>query len=161
MKLEKVNAITIPKDSFKKLLETVIEKKGELIFKAKGSSMSPFILNGDLVTICPYSDKAPKLGDIVAFTENVTGNLLIHRILLKKDNFFFIKGDNRLKSNGFIHRNAVMGYVKRVEHKNRNRIIGIEKGNKVVALLLNNLLFNNVFILVNRIVNYVIYFKKQ
>ncbi len=54
------------------LLQAVLDKGVPFRFRAKGFSMTPFIKDGDVITIFPLEGSRPRLGDIVAFTHPVT-----------------------------------------------------------------------------------------
>lgn len=65
-----------------------------LKLKVKGCSMYPIIKEDDEVVVKRYDFYEP--GDILVFTYN-TNELLIHRLLRKKEDFFLCKGDNSFR----------------------------------------------------------------
>ena len=97
--------------------------------------MMPFIAPDDIVTIVPYQQKTPEIGDIAIFMHDKTEKIFIHRIIKKKNGRFLFKGDNRFSSDGFIGPNDILGQVGSVRRKNKNIILGINYGNQIVALL--------------------------
>lgn len=58
---------SLPSSAFISLLKGVLEMGAAFRFRANGASMTPFIKQGDLVTLSPYSGSAPRLGDVAAF----------------------------------------------------------------------------------------------
>ena len=84
--------------------------------------MSPFIKDGDVLTISPLSS-SPGIGDVVAFIYPETGRLVIHREIGKKGGSYLIKGDNALETDGLVHKENIFGFVKRVERKGKKVFI--------------------------------------
>ena len=75
-----------------KLLRAVLERGAPFRFRARGFSMSPFIRNGDVITVSPLSAASPRIGDVAAFIHPRTRRLVVHRIIGKKGVSFFHKG---------------------------------------------------------------------
>lgn len=76
-----------------KLLSSLMKTKGEANITVAGTSMSPALCEGDVLTIRKYDDY--EIGSILVFTYK-NGELLVHR-LLKKDDRYFCKGDNAFR----------------------------------------------------------------
>ena len=57
------------------LLQTAMAKGAPFSFRARGSSMHPFIRDGDVITVSPLGEGSPGLGDVVAFVQREIENL--------------------------------------------------------------------------------------
>lgn len=122
--------------AFRELMTAVLEKGKPFRFTARGMSMSPFIKDGDLLTVAPFNaQRRPRLGDIIAVANGVTGNLLVHRIVRLSGGTCRIKGDNTRVSDGLFPTNSLIGFITQLE-RNHSRI-NIRPGvaNILVALL--------------------------
>lgn len=90
--------------------------------------MSPFIKDGDILTIAKSSD-GYNVGEVVAFVRPCFQKLVVHRIVRKKKDKYVIKGDNTYEKDGAIPLQNLLGKVVRVERKGKDAFagIGIEK----------------------------------
>ncbi|MEA1967529.1 MAG: S26 family signal peptidase [Thermodesulfobacteriota bacterium] len=122
-------------------------KTAGLRFVAKGGSMSPFIRDNDTITIFPYNIRRPETGDIVACINPLNGNLIVHRIIIKKNDLFLIKGDNCFKSDGFFHRENIIGYVKNLSFLGI-KISNVEKKSAILITIM--VLLNQVIAILSR-----------
>lgn len=97
------------------ILELAVEVLGKgfpIKLCAKGYSMIPNINHRDIVTIYPIKNKKIKKDDIIAFIDQDGNNLIIHRVIRKKNNMYLAKGDHLNKDDGFIEKNRIIGYLK-------------------------------------------------
>jgi phage repressor protein C with HTH and peptisase S24 domain len=101
--------------SLTELLRAVLDKGKPFRFRARGLSMSPFIKDGDVVTVAPLRGATPQTGDIAAFLHPATGQLAIHRIVGAKSGRFTLKGDNAVETDGALPAATLLGLVTRVE----------------------------------------------
>ena len=89
-------------------------KAGEVVsFRPRGSSMSPKIESGNLVTVEPLRDKPPETGEVVLC--EVAGAQYLHvvkAVQLKR----VLIGNNRGYLNGWTPLKKVYGRVTKVEH---------------------------------------------
>lgn len=122
-------------DALTELLGAVLEKGVPFRFMAKGFSMSPFIKNGDIVTVSPISKSGVHMGDVVAFINPHSGKLTVHRIIGKKKNDFIIQGDNVPIADGIITAAELIGVVSKVERKGKEVSLGLGPESPVVAFL--------------------------
>lgn len=76
-----------------KLLHAQITAKGQVEISVSGISMQPALFNSDKITVVKCIDYS--VGDILVFSYK-SGELLVHR-LLKKDDEYFCKGDNSFR----------------------------------------------------------------
>lgn len=125
------------------LMKSVLEKGVPFRFKAKGFSMTPFIRNGDVVTVFPVRGRTLKNGDVVAFINPATAKLNVHRIIQVWEKSYSIKGDNAFVPDGLIPGHSVLGVVGKIERKGRTVSLGVGLGRRLIALLSkSNLLFS-------------------
>ena len=81
--------------------------------------MRPCILNNDMVTVSPLKGILPFVGEVVAFRHPHTNRLILHRVVRKRENSFFIKGDNLRVIDSHIPEENILGVVTKVERKSR------------------------------------------
>ncbi len=114
MKLES-NNLFLSSNEIGSFLTKICEKGIPFKFTAKGTSMSPFICDGDSLIIEPFiKDINPEIGDVVAFISPEDGHLIIHRVIKKQDRQYLLKGDNVYSCDGYCGKNNLHGYVKEV-----------------------------------------------
>ncbi len=133
---------TIPGDelplsnaSFLALAGAVLGRGFSLRFQAKGSSMAPFIRDGDVLTLAPKGGKPPRRGDIVAFVNPSDGKLAVHRIIAFRRGEATIKGDNVPAPDGTFPEGSILGFVRRVERDGRVVRPGLGLAGRVIAML--------------------------
>lgn len=107
------------------LLRAVIERGASFRFKARGFSMSPFLMDGDVLTVSPCYGTPPTYGDIVAFVHPLTGRLVVHRIVGRKGDLFLIRGDNSTEGDGLVPQADILGRVTGVERNGRRVLLGV------------------------------------
>ena len=133
------------------LVKEVLSKGVECRFQAKGHSMSPFIKNGDILTIAPSRNNSPSVGDVVAFIQPENEKLIIHRVVKKRNNDYYVKGDNGLETDGLIYSTNILGVVKKVERGGKKVRISLGLERFLIALLTRTNLLPPVLRLVWRI----------
>ncbi len=104
----------LPSREFAGLIEAVLEKGADFRLKAKGKSMSPFICDGDIVTIGRIR-RTVKKGDVIAVRQPGSDLLLIHRVIDKQRGKLLIKGDGNWAADGWIAEKKILGEVISVE----------------------------------------------
>ena len=124
-----------PKPDFRELLKAVLTRNLSLKFQATGYSMSPFIREGDVVTISPKANREPRLGDVVAFSHPHTDRLFIHRVVERHSDHCIIRGDNAFVPDGPIPYENVLGFVTKVERGGRQVFLGQGPERVLIALL--------------------------
>jgi SOS-response transcriptional repressor LexA len=93
-----------------------IEKllQGETVeFRPRGNSMSGKIESGQLVTVEPLRDKAPRVGDIVLC--KVNGSQYLHLVKAVSGERFQI-GNNRGRINGWTSRRNIFGICAKISN---------------------------------------------
>ncbi|MGQ9645215.1 MAG: S26 family signal peptidase [Thermodesulfobacteriota bacterium] len=123
------------------LVTEVLGKRAECRLQVKGYSMSPFIKDGDVVTISPVFWLSPRVGDVIAFINPKTEKLLIHRIVGKIGDAFLLKGESAFEPDGLIRRNHMVGVITSVERKGRRMCFGLGPERFLIALLTRTNLF--------------------
>lgn len=116
------------------LMEAVLGKGFPFRLAAPGISMTPFICDGDVITIRALSAPLRK-GDVVAFRQPYTAQLKVHRILHVLPEGYLIQGDNTSEPDGRIPVSAIIGRVVRVEHKGKQVRMGLGPERVVIARL--------------------------
>jgi phage repressor protein C with HTH and peptisase S24 domain len=111
-------------ESLAGLMRAVLDKGKPFRFEARGTSMYPFIRDGDVVTVAPLAGQGPKPGDVAAFVQPGTRGVRVHRIVKVQGGRYFLKGDNALDADGALARDTILGLVVRVERGGRVRSAG-------------------------------------
>ena len=117
------------------LLRAVLDKGVPFRFRANGFSMSPFIRDGDVVTVSPLFGAAPHLGDVVALIQPGSSKLIIHRVVGGKDSSYMIRGDNVSKEDGLVSIENILGFVTKVQRNGKRVAVGFGRERILIALL--------------------------
>ena len=117
------------------LLKAVVAKRALFRFKARGTSMAPFIRDGDIVTIAPLNGATPRCGDVIAFVRRDAGTLRVHRVIGRQGAHLLIRGDNVPCDDEPVDASQVLGRVQRVERKGRRVLIGSGPERMLIAFL--------------------------
>ena len=118
------------------LLQTVVRDEGKPFwFEATGSSMWPFMREGDALTVAPVAASGSRLGDAVAFLSPATGKLVVHRVVGWRDDDFLIRGDNTSESVDVVPATSILGQVTRLERGGRRVHFGLGPERKLIAFL--------------------------
>lgn len=101
------------------LSRDILERGKSVRFQAKGSSMHPFIQDGDFITVNPIANSSVRVGNVV-FYLTLEDKVIVHRVIRKyKRNgsvTMLIKGD------------AAFGSPDRVDSRNLlGRVVAIER----------------------------------
>lgn len=117
------------------MLQAVLSKGANFRFRVTGFSMSPFIRDGDVVTVSALLNSVIPLGSSVAFIHPKMQRLAIHRVVDKQNNFYLIKGDNSLRTDGLVRRENILGYVSKIEREGKSVFLGLDLERFLIALL--------------------------
>lgn len=117
------------------ILQDVLSKGVPFRLQAPGFSMSPFIKDGDIVTVTRLPDGSPGIGDVVAFTRPNVERLIVHRVVGKKNGCFVIKGDSAPDTDGLIPGTNILGCVKKVERRGKKVFLGLGPERLLIAFL--------------------------
>jgi hypothetical protein len=133
---KKREELSLSNQHLEKLMRGVLSRGACFRFQGKGFSMSPFIKDGDVLTIAPVQGSAPCFGDVVVFTHPNTGKLIIHRIIGKRAGSFLAKGDNAPEEDGLISRAVILGQVAKVERDGKKPLLGIGPDRFIIAFVI-------------------------
>ncbi len=123
------------------MARSVIGRGACLRFRACGTSMNPFIRNGDILTLAPIGNRKPSIGHIVAFSRAGRPSLTVHRIIGKDAEGYRLKGDNLPTVDGTIPGRHILARVVSVERGGKNRRFGTGPERFVIAFLQRHGLF--------------------
>jgi len=140
--IRKKDALSLSGPDLAGFLRDVLDKGVPFRFRAKGFSMSPFIKDGDVITICPLEGTRPRLGDIVAFKNPKMRRLVVHRLIGKKGPDFRFKGDNISGLEDVVPLNSLFGCVKGVERNGKRVIFGLGPERLIIVLLVRMHIFS-------------------
>lgn len=88
--------ISINKEQIYEEIKRLVAEGKTVSITAKGYSMNPFLMHmRDQIILGPWTDKDICRGT-VAFVRDSRGNVLIHRIIKRKDNVIILEGDGNL-----------------------------------------------------------------
>ncbi len=116
-------------------VRSILDRGVGLRIAAGGDSMHPLIRNHDVLTIEPLRDRIPRIGEILAFTDRLSGRLRIHRVIAVTPQGWRLRGDNRAKDDGVIPRDELLGIVTRVERNGRRVRLTIGPAAPLIARL--------------------------
>src|SRR4030042_747479 len=135
---KKREELSLSSQQLEKLMRGVLGKGTSFRFQGKGFSMSPFIKDGDVLTIASVRGGTPRFGDVVVFTHPNTGKLIIHRIIGKKAGSYLTKGDNAPEEDGLVSRAAIVGRVTRVQRNGKYVSLGLGPDRFIIAFVTRN-----------------------
>jgi signal peptidase I len=133
--VERGDELSLSNPALLQLLCAVLDAGKPFRFEAKGGSMSPFIRNGDIITVSPVRFPDLVLGDVTAIKHASNERLIVHRIVGKLQNSLIIKGDNLPSNDGPIFPDRVLGRVCKIERKGKNIRLGLGLERVIIALL--------------------------
>lgn len=104
-------------------------------FCARGSSMSPFVRDRDVITVAPLRGEAIRRGDIALFLHPDGDRVVVHRVVGVEAGACLIRGDSASAPDGLIPTRRVLGRVSTVERNGRRLRLGQGPEKYVIALL--------------------------
>jgi hypothetical protein len=90
-------------------------------FVARGGSMSPWIRDGDLVTVTGGCQA--RLGDVAAFRRGGSGRMTVHRLVRRESQGWIARGDRLERADGIVADDDILGVVARVERRGREAFL--------------------------------------
>ncbi len=121
-------------EEFRELLRDSLVRGVSMRFAAAGTSMDPFIKDGDIVTVAPLTDGL-RPGEIVAAVSPANGLVVVHRVVALRNGSALLKGDNLPAADGEAAGAALLGRVVRAERGGRQVVLGVGEWNWALALL--------------------------
>ena len=132
-----MSVIEVNKFEFYELTSAVLKSGHNVRFRAFGTSMHPFIRDGDILEIMNLRDKPIRKWDVVLYEKDGT-SLVAHRVvrLLNEDGVkqFLIRGDALIVPDGVIRREQVLGRVVALERNGKFIYINT-RDHRLMALL--------------------------
>jgi signal peptidase I len=121
--------------ALKQLMEGVLGRGAPFRFRAGGSSMLPFVRDGDVICVSPL-ERAPGPGDVVAFVHATTGRLVVHRVVARRGDLYTLRGDNAGDGpDGEVGLDALLGRVTEVRRGDRPVRLGLGPERYLIAVL--------------------------
>jgi hypothetical protein len=103
------------------LVAELLSRGASARFVARGGSMSPWIRDGDVVTVEPL---AAAVGDVAAFRLPGGGRRLrVHRLVRRVAPGWLAQGDRQVRADGVIPDSEILGVVRRIERRGRSRYL--------------------------------------
>lgn len=125
--------LSLSGDSLISLMTGVLAKGVPFRFRAAGYSMSPFIRDGDVITVIPKGKGRLRRGDIVAYVRPINGRPAVHRIVGRISSGFVLKGDYELTADFKVAETRILGVVNKVERNGRRVRLGLGPGRCLIA----------------------------
>ncbi len=119
-----------PSISVAGLAGDLLARGTEVRMMVTGSSMTPFIRSGDVVTLVPPPPGGVGLGDVVACSPH-SGQLVIHRVVAGTAHAPLTQGDAAPAAD---EPGSVLGVVSRVERAGRTVRLGLGPERRLLAL---------------------------
>ena len=114
------------------LASELLSRGAPLRIKARGGSMLPFILDGDVVLVGPAGNSEILVGDVLCY-EISPGRLFLHRVIRRDGERFVIKGD-ALDFIDLVSPAQVLGKVVAIERHGKTRRLDTARWrNRVIA----------------------------
>lgn len=118
------------------LMQAVLAKGVPFRFRARGWSMTPFIRDGDVITVSPLRDAFPRLGEVVAFIRPEDEKLVVHRVIARNGTSVSIQGDQVDDClDEAVPLQNLLGRVTRIERSGRAVRLGLGPERIVIAWL--------------------------
>jgi hypothetical protein len=130
-----IDELSLSSNALAGIMQDVLFKGRAFRFRAMGWSMSPFILDGDVITVEPLCDGTPEVGDIVAFINPKSERLIVHRIVSREKDVYCIQGDNQAIDGKVVVRlEHIVGRITSIERAGRNIRLGLGPEKRIIAL---------------------------
>lgn len=127
--------LSLSGETFIELSEAILDRRAALRFKARGFSMSPFIRDGDVLTVSSPEKSAIRYGDVVFFIHPENRKAAAHRIVGVKKGLYLAKGDNTWSIDGFVSQTDILGRITGIERSNKRVYFGLGPEKFLIALL--------------------------
>lgn len=125
----------LPNEVLLELITAALEKGSAFRFQAKGGSMTPFIKDGDVITLESIQGKKIQRGDVVAVISPTPEKLRVHRVVKISKGSYIIKGDNAGGIDGAFDKAQILGRVIKVERGMRTIQLGSRAERALIGFL--------------------------
>jgi len=113
--------IVLPGRELMPVIRDALERGQSVSLTANGSSMLPFIHDGDTIELIkPRASLMP--GDIV-LAESAVDRYVLHRVVRIGENRVFLRGDAQKQCEGPLPRQAVLARIVTANHHGRVRVL--------------------------------------
>ena len=147
------NDFPLPNSNLAALIQETMERGRFFRFRSLGTSMSPFIRDGDQITITSLSNRNPRMGDVIVFLTPENEDLLVHRVIGKEGSKWLAKGDNTGdRDDGLIPIDRILGRVINVNHNGKNLLMGLGPERFLISLLSRYRLLRPLFSLIKYLI---------
>lgn len=109
-------------EEFESISTKILSSGMQLRFKANGSSMRPFIYDGDVVTIVRVEVQRLKRGEVI-LARLESGRIVVHRILRCEGQSFLVQGDALLHPDGYVSYENILGKVVSINRAGREHYL--------------------------------------
>jgi hypothetical protein len=134
---QKADELHLSSELLLALARATFERGFSFRFRARGTSMTPFIRDGDVITLEPLAGRPATLGEVVAFIHPASGGLVVHRVVACPHRaVVLIRGDNNAcEPDGLLPMDRVLARVTAVTRDGRPVWLGLGPERRLVALL--------------------------
>jgi hypothetical protein len=81
LRFEKLEERRLSGEALLVLAQAALQRGVGFRFSARGSSMTPFMRDEDVITLTPLGSRPPRLGEVVGFAHPGSGKLIVHRVV--------------------------------------------------------------------------------
>lgn len=118
------------------LMRAVLARGVPFRFRARGCSMTPFIRDGDIITVGPLGHSLPAVGEVVAFVHPHMHSLVVHRVVARTSHGCIVQADHLSgPGDGLIDQTHILGRVQQVQRNGRNIWLGLGPERYLIAFL--------------------------
>jgi len=117
------------------LMKAVLKRGSLFRFRARGASMTPFIRDGDTLTVEALEGRTPRVGDVVAFSvaSPERPSLAVHRVVDDLGSRIVVQGDANGCDSETIQRGDILGRVVKVEREGDRRRLGLGPERRLIV----------------------------
>jgi len=137
LKPDEQGTLVLPTRGVAELMEAVLESGSLFRFRAHGTSMAPFLRDGDNLTIAPIANRVPQVGDILAISYP-TGKgpgLVVHRVVERKGAGLVLQGDGNGSAPELVLPENILGRVVQVRRNGRLVRLGLGPERRLIGWL--------------------------
>ena len=141
-------------------LEELLKKDGYLVYKIKGVSMNPMLIqNKDIITLRSKKDNERfNINDVVLYKRKGDRALTLHRIIEVNENDYTILGDNCINKEYGIKDEDILGILIEFTHNNKHYKVDDKEYLNYVYKLRKN---ENIRIFRRKLINKIKYYIKK
>lgn len=130
------NDLSLSAQALMELMQAVLRRKLPFRFRARGLSMTPFIRDGDVITLKPMSSYPVRTGEIVAFRCPESDRPVVHRVVARSAAGLFFQGDSvHAHQDGPVPLENLLGRVVCIERSGKRIRLGLGPERYLIALL--------------------------